>query len=58
MTYLIDYSLREEGSKKVDFKTQVKKVAELVSIEKEWKISKIDNLKTLHTASKPIDITN
>jgi len=57
VTYLIDYSLKD-SSKKTDFKTQVKKVVEIVSVEKDWKIYKIDNLKTLHKASKPIDITN
>jgi len=58
VTYLIDYSLMDGAGGKVDFKTQVKKAAELVSIEKDWKIFKIDNLKTLHKANKAIDITN
>ncbi len=53
VTYLIDYSLNKEG--KVEFETQVKKVAELVK-EDQWKIFKIDNLKTLHHSKLPIDI--
>ena len=61
VTYLIDYSLMNEsqsGNKKTDFQTQVKKVAEITGSEKNWKISKIDNLKTLHLAKEPINISN
>jgi hypothetical protein len=59
VTYLIDYSLiSDSGSgKKVDFQTQVKKVAELYKENEKWKIFKIDNLKTLHKARNPIDIS-
>ena len=53
LTYIVkfDYAAKTDGA----FKTEVKKVANLELVEKEWKIEDVTNMKTYHEAKTPIN---
>lgn len=55
LTYIIKYDqkgLEKEGG---GFKSEVKKVANLVQVEEVWKVSDVSNIKTYHESIKPIN---
>lgn len=56
ITYIISY--KSETSDSVTFSTEVKKIAQLVKEEEQWKIESVVNSKTYHESEKAIDITN
>lgn len=53
ITYSVGY-LTKQGDKSI-FNTEVKKIAELVEIEKKWLIEEISNIKTYHESLEPIN---
>lgn len=55
LTYIVKYDYKSEGSKDKDFKSEVKKVANLVKVEETWKIEDVSNIKTYHESVKPIN---
>lgn len=56
LTYTVSYEVHENN--KVNFDTEVKKIAELVKIENSWKISEVSNRKTYIESKSAIDISN
>ncbi len=52
ITYIISYDTVEGNE--VKFNTETKKIAELVSTEKGWRISEITHLKTFHDSKESI----
>ena len=55
LTYIVKYDYKSEGATEKDFKSEVKKVANLVKIEDVWKIEDVSNIKTYHESIKPIN---
>lgn len=55
LTYIIKYDYQGSESKENEFKSEVKKVANLVKVEETWKIEDVSNIKTYHESVKPID---
>jgi hypothetical protein len=54
ITYDLSYDVVDQNNQ-VQFATQVRKVAEMVSINGDWKISTVTNVKTVHEAKQAID---
>lgn len=53
ITYSISY-LTKEGDK-TQFTSEVKKIAEVVQVEKKWLIADVSNIKTYHESLEPIN---
>jgi hypothetical protein len=56
ITYDMSYDVVDQTGK-VQFATQVRKVAEMINLEGQWKISTVTNIKTVHEAKQAIDAT-
>jgi len=56
ITYDMSYDVVDQSGK-VQFATQVRKVAEMINVEGQWKISTVTNIKTVHEAKQAIDAT-
>lgn len=56
LTYVVKYNVFVEN--KPSYETEVKKIAELVRIDNNWKISAVKNRKTFIDAKSAIDISN
>ncbi|WP_372652602.1 hypothetical protein [Halobacteriovorax sp.] len=54
ITYIISYDQYGDTSK--DFRVDNKKIAEMMKVEKSWKIQNVTNVKTYIDAEKPLDI--
>ena len=54
LTYIIKYDLLGENDK--SFKSEVKKIAILKEIEKNWKIFEVTNVKTFVDSKTPIEV--
>lgn len=54
LTYSLGYHQNVEGKK--TWSSEVKKIAEIQSVEGKWLISDVSNLKTYHEASLPIEV--
>lgn len=55
LTYIIKYDYKASESKDNDFKSEVKKVANLTNEDGKWKIEDVSNIKTYHESVKPIN---
>lgn len=55
LTYIVKYDYISEESSERDFKSEVKKVANLVKDDEGWKIEDVSNIKTYHESIKPIN---
>ncbi|MBD66867.1 MAG: hypothetical protein CME62_16815 [Halobacteriovoraceae bacterium] len=53
LTYIIRYNVVQ--NEKVDFKTEVKKIATVIKEDEKWKVEEVTNLKTYHEATQPIN---
>lgn len=54
LTYSLGYHQSADGKK--TWSSEVKKIAEVQSVEGKWLISDVSNLKTYHEASLPIEV--
>lgn len=54
ITYIISYD--QYGDKNKDFRVDNKKIAEMMKVDKSWKIENVTNVKTYIDAEKPLDI--
>ncbi|CBW28130.1 putative exported protein [Halobacteriovorax marinus SJ] len=54
LTYIISYDQFGESTK--DYRVDNKKIAEMVKLEKEWKIENVTNVKTYIDADKTLEI--
>ena len=55
LTYIIKYEFSKAEKETTNFKSEVKKVANLVQVEKDWKIKEVSNIKTYHESIEPIN---
>ena len=55
LTYVIKYDYKASEKDGSDFKSEVKKVANLVKVDEAWKIEDVSNIKTYHESVKPIN---
>ena len=55
LTYVIKYDYKASEEDGSDFKSEVKKVANLVKVEDKWKIEDVSNIKTYHESVEPIN---
>lgn len=53
ITYSISYFTRNEN--KNQFSSEVKKIAEMVLVDKKWLIADVSNIKTYHESLEPIN---
>lgn len=53
LTYTVDYEAYKGNNQ--TFSAETKKLAELIKVEDEWKISNVTNLKTYYEAKEPIE---
>jgi uncharacterized membrane protein len=56
VTYTVSYTT--ETKEDSNFKSVVKKIAEVVKVDDYWKLSNLRNLKTFHESNKAIDVSN
>ena len=54
ITYLLTYT--QPVPKNPDFEIDVKKIAEMENIEGEWKIVRVNNVKSYIESTKPLEI--
>jgi hypothetical protein len=54
ITYDMSYDVVDQSGK-VQFATQVRKVAEMINLEGQWRISTVANIKTVHEAKQAIE---
>ena len=53
ITYSVTYVTKKDD--KLDFNTDVKKIAEVLSVDGKWLIADVSNVKTYHEALQPIN---
>ena len=53
MTYSVSYLSKADD--KVQFSSEVKKIAEMVQVDNKWLISDVSNIKTYHESLEPIN---
>ena len=53
MTYSVSYLTKADD--KVQFSSEVKKIAEMVQVDNKWLISDVSNIKTYHESMEPIN---
>jgi hypothetical protein len=56
VTYTVSYTT--ETKEDSNFKSVVKKIAEVIKVEDYWKLANLRNLKTFHESTKPIGVTS
>jgi hypothetical protein len=54
LTYSVGYMTKDKEGDKVQFVSEVKKIAEMIQVEKKWLISDVSNIKTYHESKEPI----
>lgn len=55
LTYSVGYRTLDDKDEKTSYTTEVKKIAEVVSVDGKWLIADVSNIKTYHESLEPIN---